>query len=283
MPTVNIHDFRVTDRVLAETEPDSADLVYIGARGTSAFPFVVLRKISGPGGVYIDVLEIVDADGTILGTWERQFELDGESKPRTLITELRDVVFDHPGTYALQYSIYDDVIASFSFTVIEQAGPGAGIVAGPLDQALSKSTILWLSLGAPIEERPEFSGQPVKQPRYNAGTETPVWYGYDNGRVYVLTGPGEQEVPGLGQTSRVHLIARSKDKRSKIGEADCAIETLPKDDEWTRIASDLLVGRRLNLRDGDAAVKRWKETCEIYALTPLPPMVPEERTAVVTA
>ncbi len=283
MPTVTIHDFRVTDRVLAESEPDAADLVYIGARGSAAFPFVVQRKIAGPGGVYIDVLEVVDADGTTLGTWERQFELDGESKPRTLTTEVRDLVFQHPGTYSLQYSIYDDVIATFPFSVLEQAGPGAGIVAGPLDQALSKSTILWLSLGDAIDETPENSGQPVKQPRYNAGMEHPVWYGYENGRVYVLTGPGEQQVPGLGEASTVHLIARSKDKRSKIGEADCGVDRLAKDAEWTRIASDLLVGRRLNLRDGDGAVKRWRETCEIVALSPLPPASPVEHTAVVTA
>jgi hypothetical protein len=283
VPQVNIHDFRVTDRILAETEPDAADLVFIPARGTAAFPFVVLRKISGPGGVYIDAIDVIDADGTNLGTWERQFELDGASKPRTIITELRNIVFEHPGTYTVQYSIYDDVIASFPFNVVEGAAssatpaPGAGIVAGPLDQALSRSTIVWLSLTEPPQVDPHGSGQPVKQPRYNSGSEFPVWYGYENGRVFVLTGPGEQEIPGLDESSRIHLIARSKDKRSKIGEADASVVRLPKDTEWDRIASDLLVGRRLNLRDGDAAVKRWRETSEIYALTPLPPATPEER------
>jgi hypothetical protein len=283
VPNVTIHDFRIADRVLLETEPDTADLVYIGSRGTSAFPFIVSRKISGPGGVYIDVLDVIDADGTTLGTWERQFELDGESKPRTILTELRNVVFHHPGTYSLQYSIYDDVVATFPFTVLEQAGPGAGIVSGPLDQALSKSTIAWLSFGADIEVAPERSGQPVKQARYNAGTEFPIWYGYDEGRVYVLTGPGEQDIPALSTASRVTLIARSKDKRSKIAEVDCGVERLEKNPQWSRIATDLLVGRRLNLRDGEAAVKRWYDTCEIYSLSPLPPATVEERTAVVTA
>lgn len=283
MPQVTVHDFRVTDRILAETEPDAADIVYLGARGMTAFPFVVSRKISGPGGVYIDALDVVDADGTTLGTWERQFELDGESKPRTILTELRDVVFHHPGTYQLQYSIYDDVIATFPFVVVEQVSPGAGIVPGPLDQALNKSTIVWLSLGTKIEVAPEKSGQPIKQPRYNAGTEHPVWYGYENGRIYVLTGPGEQQIPGLIEASVVRLIARSKDKRSLLADVECSVEKLPKDATWTQVATDVLTGRRLNLRDGEGAVKRWMETCEILALSPLPPATPDDLPEGVTA
>src|SRR5258706_5822314 len=108
MPDVTIHDFRVTDRVLAETEPDAADVVFLGPGGDVAFPFVAARKLSGPGGTYIDAVEIVDADGRSLGVWEQRFELDGESKPRNLLTEFRAVPFPAPGTYSAQYSIYDD-------------------------------------------------------------------------------------------------------------------------------------------------------------------------------
>jgi hypothetical protein len=271
MPDVTIHDFRVTDRVLAETDGDAADVVYLGPSGNVAFPFVAARKLSGPGGTYVDAVEIVDADGRSLGVWEKKFELDGESKPRNLVTEFRAVRFPGTGTYSAEYSIYDDVVASFAFTVVKGDAPSAGIVPGPLDAALSKSTICWLAFGPSDAPTPERTGNPTEHPAYSAGKEFPVWYGYENGRVYVLVGPGEQQVPGLLDAGTVQLVARSKDKRSKVAEVECNVETLAKDAQWDVIARDLLVGRRLNLRDGDGATKRWRETCEIAVLTPLPP------------
>lgn len=261
MPSVNVHDFRICDRVLAETEPDAADVVYLGG-GDVASPFVVIRKISGPGGVYVDAVDIIDADGASLGVWEKQYEVDGESKPRQIVTELRGVRFSGPGTYTLQYSIYDDVVGNFPFTAVRESSPSAGIVPGPLDAALNKSTIAWVTVGEPKPDK--------KIPRYADGKSHPVWYGYQDGRVYVLVGPGEQDVPGILDAGLVKLHARSKDKRSLVDEVDCGVEVLPKGAEWDAIARDLLIGRRLNLRDGDAAVDRWKKDCEIVILTPLP-------------
>lgn len=258
---VKIQDFRVIDRVLAETEPDASDVVFVGATGKTAFPFVVIRQLAGPGGVYIDACDVVDADGRSLGVWEKTFELDGESKPLTLVTEIRDVTFPGPGTYTLQYWIFDDAVGGFPFQVVQSDAPAAGIVPGPLDAALSKSTIVWLTV-----------------PDHD---EKPVWYGYEDGRIYVLAGgEGEQQLPGLLEARSVSLAARSKDKRSLVAEAECVVEVLAKNAEWDRVARDLLLGRRLNLRDGDKAVDRWKESCEIVSLTPLPPEAPEvEQTA----
>lgn len=253
---VKILDLRIVDRVLAETEPDAADVVFLGARGRIAYPFVVVRRLAGPGGVYIDACEVIDADGRRLGVWEKTFELDGESKPQTLVTELREVEFPSPGTYTLQYFIFDDAVGSFPFQVVQADAPAAGIVPGPLDASLSKSTIAWLRV-------PTNGGKPI---------ERPIWYGYEDGRVYVLVGgEGEQQVPGLLEASTVHLIARSKETRSLIADVPCAVETVGKGPDWDRIARDLLVGRRLNLRDGEKAVDRWRESCEIARLTPLPP------------
>lgn len=273
-----IHDFRVLDRVLAETDPGAADVVFIGANGSVAAPFLCVRTVGGPGGVYIDALDVIDADGRSLGTWEKRYEIDGESKPRTVVTEFRGVRFPVPGTYTMQYSVYDDVVASFPFAVVQQDSPAAGIVPGPLDAALGKSTLAWVAFGGADEVLPAYSGVPAKEPRYLARTSFPVWYGYEDGRVYVLVGPGEQDVPGLTEAPAVHLIARSKDVQSQVADVECVVQVLPKDARWEEIARDLLLGRRLNLRDGDAAVARWKDTCEIVALTPVPPPVPTEAT-----
>src|SRR5438128_916227 len=46
VPSVTIHDFRVTDAVLAQTDPDAGDVVYLGPAGGAAFPFVVWRRLS---------------------------------------------------------------------------------------------------------------------------------------------------------------------------------------------------------------------------------------------
>jgi hypothetical protein len=88
--------------------------------------------------------------------------------------------------------------------------------------------------------------------------------------VYVLAGTGEQELPGLAEGSKhVKLIVRSKDVQSKVGEVVCVTQVLPKDPEWERIAREILLGRRLNLPDGEKAVERWKRDCEIVQLTPI--------------
>jgi hypothetical protein len=251
---VTIHDFRVTDAVLAATDPDAGDVVYLGPSGKAAFPFVISRRLSGPGGVYMDAAEVPGPDVDPIAFIERKFELDGESIPQDLVDQLIDVTFPGPGKYTIQYYIYDDMVLEIPFEVVQSDPPYGAVVPGPVDAALSKSTIAWLVVAQ------------------DDGTEItkPIWYGYDQGRVSVLTGKGEQELPGLAGTSKhVKLIVRSKDVQSRVGEVLCVSQTLPKDKEWDRIAKDVLLGRRLNLHDGDKAVDRWKRDCEIVLLTPV--------------
>jgi hypothetical protein len=269
---LTVRDFRITDRVLAESDPNAGDVVFIGSSGNSAAPFVCVRRLSGPSGHYLDAVEIVDADGKAIAIRETKFELDGESVEQTIATELRDVSFPGAGTYLAQYWVFDDVVGTFQFHVAQAPGAGAGIVDGALDGALSKGTIAWLSLEADTRDVGDTGGA-VKQPRYNAGHEFPIWYGYEDGQIYVLTGEGEQQVPGLPDRTSVRLLARSKDKRSLVADVECTVAKLPKDAEWERVARDILVGRRLNLRDGEGAVSRWRENCEISMLTPVAPRV----------
>ena len=253
MPTVTIHDFRVTDAVLARTDADAGDIVYLGPSGGAAFPFVIWRRLSAPGGVYMDACEIVDDGGDIVDFLERKYELEGESFVQDVVDEMRESVFPAPGKYMLRYFVYDDHIVDIPFQVVQSDPPHGAVVPGPVDAALSKSTIAWIVV-------PQDDGGEVTKA---------VWYGYDEGRIYVLTGPAEQEVPGFtGSSKHVSLIVRSKDVQSKVGEVTCVTQTVPKDAEWERIARDVLLGRRLNLPDGEAAVERWKRECEIVLLTP---------------
>jgi hypothetical protein len=150
--------------------------------------------------------------------------------------------------------VYDDHLLDTPFQVVQSDPPYGAVVPGPVDAALAKSTIAWLVV--PQDEAPDVTKA--------------VWYGYDQGRVYVLTGSGEQEVPGLAVHSKhVKLIVRSKDVQSRVGEMTTVTQVMPKDAEWDRIARDVLLGRRLNLADGDKAPDRWRQTCEIVQLTPV--------------
>ncbi|HEX9695415.1 MAG TPA: hypothetical protein VGB64_03775 [Actinomycetota bacterium] len=253
MPRLKIHDFRITDSILAQTDRDAGDIVFLGPSGTTAFPFVVWRKISGPGGVYVDAFEIAGPDGAVIGPWERSFEVDGESWPVDVVTEVRDWRFPAPGAYTLRYYEFDDKIFEVPFQVVQQDPPYGVVVPGPLDAALSKSTLCWLEVPQPDGAVAPFG----------------IWFGYEDGRVYVLFGEGEQEVTGLDKARYVRLIARSKDVQSRIGEIDCAVQILPKDARWDSLVQDLLIGRRLNVRDPANASKRWREQCEIAMLTPV--------------
>ena len=256
MPTVAIHDFRVTDSILAQTDPDAGDVVYLGPTGNAAFPFVVWRRLSGPGGMYMDACEIIGPGDEEVAFIERKYELDGESIIQDVVDEFRDTTFTSgPGAYALRYYVYDDHLVDISFQVVQSDPPYGAVVPGPVDAALSKGTIAWVVV-------PQSGGGEVTKP---------IWYGYENGRVYVLTGPGEQDVPGLAGSKHVRMIVRSKDTQSRVGEVACVAQVVAAGGEWDRIARDVLLGRRLNLRDGEKAVDRWRYDCEIVQLTPILP------------
>lgn len=257
MPRPKIFDFRVTDRILAETDSDAGDVVYLGEGGRVPFPFVVWRRIAGPSGTYVDSWEALGPGGQTIASGERKFELEGESVEQDLVDEVRRAVFPAPGEYTLRYRVFDDSIAVVPFQVLAEDPPYGILVQGPLDASLSKSTIAWITVPSLDKRTPAIT--------------KPIWYGYTGGRIYVLVGPKEQEVPGLTETTHATVIARSKDKGARVAEVECAARVLPKDDSWDRIAHDVMVGRRLNLTDGEQAVDRWRETCEIVVLTPLPP------------
>lgn len=258
MPKVTIHDFRLTDKVLAEIDPEAGDVVYLGPRGDAAYPFVAWRRLSGPGGFYVDACHLVSADGDVVAATERTYELDGESVVQDFVDEFRGATIPGGGDYTLRYYVYDDHVLDIPVRVVQQHPPYGALVPGPIDAALSKSTIAWLAV-------PQEDGSEVTKP---------IWYGYEEGQVYVLTGPAEQEIPGLTRASGARLIVRSKDVQSRVGDVECIALVLAKDGEWERIARDVMIGRRLNLRDGEGAVDRWKKTCEMVQLTPLPPASP---------
>jgi hypothetical protein len=129
------------------------------------------------------------------------------------------------------------------------SGPDTAV----LDEALKKSTVAWI-------EVPGDGG--------TGGRAVPVWYGTLDGRVYVLTGGSEQRVPGLAEAGRVLLIARSKEQQSLVAEVEASARVVQPSDPLFARVTPVLLPRRLNLRDGDHAVDRWRKECTLVELTP---------------
>jgi phage terminase large subunit-like protein len=122
-----------------------------------------------------------------------------------------------------------------------------------LDEALKKSTVVWV-------EVPGEGG--------TDGRAVPVWYGTLDGRVYVLVGGSEQHVAGLAEATRVVLVARSKEQQSLVAQVEASARVVaPGDPLYARVAP-VLLPRRLNLRDGEEAVDRWRKECTLVELTP---------------
>jgi hypothetical protein len=90
----------------------------------------------------------------------------------------------------------------------------------------------------------------------------------DGRTIYVLKGGDEQELPGLEAASRVIVTVKSKDVPATIAELPADVRVVTDGDEFDRVAG-LGLGTRLNLRDGQAAMDRWRRDCTLVHLTPL--------------
>ncbi len=126
--------------------------------------------------------------------------------------------------------------------------PAKPTPAALLEEATKKSGMAWI-------------GVPGRRVR-------PVWHAWQDGAAYVLSGPSEQPLPGIEQAATVEVTVRSKDKQHRLVVWEAAVsEVLPGTDEWAAVTPTLL-GKRLNLPDGEAAVDRWARECSLHRLTP---------------
>lgn len=131
-------------------------------------------------------------------------------------------------------------------------------VAALIDEATKKSGLVWV---APVPEHPRWYDE---APRPYA-----VWLLWHEGAAYVLTGPHEQPAPGLPTTHRAVVTVRSKDKGGRLVSWLATVETLTAADEeaWGAVVP-LLMAKRLNLPDGEAAAARWAAGCVVCRLAP---------------
>ena len=100
------------------------------------------------------------------------------------------------------------------------SGWGVGLV----DEVARKAAVLWVAA-------------PGRDP-------VPAWPVWRDGATYLLTGPGEQALPGLAGSSECTVVARSADTGGRVATWRAAVERVQRDsDEWHRLVPTLTAGR----------------------------------------
>ena len=120
-----------------------------------------------------------------------------------------------------------------------------------VDEAIKKAAIAWIAVGD--------------------GPSLGLWCMPSEGALIVVSGPGEQSAPGLGETDRASVRLRG-DNGGLIVIWDAVVERLqPGSEEWTTIAPQL-AGKRLNASGtAEELVTRWAaDGCAVVRLTPAP-------------
>jgi hypothetical protein len=254
LTNVYVADARLVSEGLVQ--PEDAMAVFVGRAGRGRLaPFVVRRSYTGAGGWYREAMAVLAPNGDVV--WrspEQALTLAGSSKIDTFTDEVHGVVVDSDDDHELVLLVGGDEVGRVPLAVLDEDPPwSTGPDTAVLDEALKKSTVVWV-------EVPGEGG--------TGGRTVPVWYGTLDGRVYVLVGGSEQHVPGLAEATEVVLIARSKEQQSLVAEVEASARVVPPNDPLFARVAPVLLPRRLNLRDGEQAVDRWRKECTLVELTP---------------
>lgn len=236
-----------------------------GAVPGPARPVTVVRSYQGPQGSYTERFVLTDAAGEELyASPVRRMSLRGEMFEDTVTSEVRDLALHDAEELLATFLVGGDEVGAIPVFVEAAAGGDPYLAAQEaFGKALQKGAVLWVAVPQPPPRKRLFRKTPSVREHAQ-----PVWYVFDGGAVYVLTGPTEQQVPGLVEATRVELIVRSKEVRSRIAAIPATVRVIAGDDpRFGEIASTGL-SRRLNLRDGDAALERWRANCTMVELTP---------------
>lgn len=226
-----------------------------GNRGKQTQPFVVRRGWSGPQGAYVEDFRIVRSSDrlTMYKSEPRILELAGEYYTNDAEDRVERVELA-VGEYELVFTIDDEPVPGVP--VFVEPGPGAvggaPVAVDPLiEESTKKSEILWLAF-------PGLTDQSTR----------PVWYVWHKGAVYFVFGGSEQALPGFEDADTAVVCVRSKDNWGLLVAWRAAVELVPPGSPaWNEVVP-LLVGKRLNNRDGDGATDRWARECKVARLVP---------------
>jgi 8-oxo-dGTP diphosphatase len=109
-----------------------------------------------------------------------------------------------------------------------------------------------------------------------AGRAYPAWHLWRDppGAAYLVTGPGEQPLPGLAGATRVAVTVPSKESRGALVTWTAGVSRVePGSPEWDEVAGPLAAARlNAELDQGeDSPAGRWATSGAVYRLAPQSP------------
>jgi hypothetical protein len=125
------------------------------------------------------------------------------------------------------------------------------MVPGEVVAATRKAGVVWIAVPG--------------QPRPTAAWF--VWRDVDSA-AYVVTGPGEQPLPGLAAAPGCGVIVPGGPPGPGLTWPAAVSRVEPGSAEWAAVVPGML-GKRLNLADPAAAEQRWAATCAVLRLDPV--------------
>ncbi|WP_219471202.1 hypothetical protein [Nonomuraea rhizosphaerae] len=119
-----------------------------------------------------------------------------------------------------------------------------GDTTAAIQEGAKKSGVLWLTL-----DRPRLA-----------------WHTWHEGAIYLVTGGGEQDLPGLAGLGTVGVTLRSKDNGARLVGFDADVLVVDQAAEPEAVAA--LAKDRLNAPDSEHLTERWARDATVVRLTP---------------
>lgn len=219
-----------------------------------ARPFGINRVYQAAQGRYEESILILDEDDVVV--WQRPWryvEMRGEMYEDLFRSQAgAEVEIRSAGEHQMVFLIDGDEVGRIPlFVDAGQSAAAMGVAGDAAESALKKGSIVWVS---------------IPQPDGSVATR-PAWYVQQGRRLFVIKGGDEQQLPNLERNDQVELTVKSKDVKAAIAVLKADVRLVPNDsDEFEKIATQGM-GTRLNLKDGDGALQRWKDTCTMVELT----------------
>jgi len=103
----------------------------------------------------------------------------------------------------------------------------------------------------------------------DGGHDLAVWCLQADPDLCLVTGPGEQDLPGLGTAAAVRVTLRGDHGGAIVSYPVTVTRIKPESERWEPVTT-LLAGKRLNASGtAEELVARWAKECAVWALTPM--------------
>lgn len=254
MPKAELVFANVLDNRLYESEGEGAQpLLYTLSIPGRVLPFTVIRYWKAPQGYVTESFELIAPSGKKAYASERRARyMPGQMDLAILADPVSDAILDELGIYAVSFLIDGEVQGQVECQLLLSAAPQK--LPKETEDALRKSDVIWVGV--------EMNGR---------DQAAPVWFVYQQGRIYLLHGSeaGEQQIPGLPDAPELLVVTRRKGRDTRQGRFHAAVRLIePDDPEFDGLAAALADRRRDRHGAPGEAIRRWKSSCVIAELTP---------------